>query len=559
MGCEASRCDSNRDEYSRHASLVAGSCDPAVCAYVPRPLRLLLRRSIEWVTDASSVIVVGELVKYGDDQVQVRVDDVLKECAGQNVNQGQVLEGVHLGRSGIFEENRGLGGRRVAISSRGLGMPVYSEPSTYPGRHQPISARELAVIRNMGPRNHWTVGNRVVLFLGPDIQQTVQAINLGEPVRADPSGPPFLAVDVHGKAIVASKDLLDRVRKHVAEGRRTTQDGAPKVCPHGFYYKPRRGTEIDGEDYHLVFVPPGPMFGDSYRTFMAEPGSLGGLRAKMMLLIGYWFYSDKTLQDYREDRQKDFEEVLGMVRSQHLQGLDNSGSARMRCRICPAEWKCVLSENGDFFAYIDGDVVSLYGVEAGIPNATRPLLRVKAVDIRTSEVAFSPNSRYFAYTTANGVVVYDVYARSDISNGELTKERPGRGSCAKLQFSDDGKYLAQVVQRGRMDPNTASWVLDRGMTVYVWGVAKGECLLEPYDRWQDNVTLIGFHTEKSRLIRVRAGRDRIWDIETGEVVSERVSDLWQSTVQDTNRTMLQPYRSLGQRTEEKPLERRLER
>jgi hypothetical protein len=516
--------------------------------------------SLEWITDAAAAIAVGEVTACTEEgRFECRVEAVLKECAGLDLQVGQTVRGPCLGRSVHHEHGEGTGSGRLLIAASGLGMPVYSEPSSYPGSGHPFPPRPLPTLRR---KKNWGLGDQVVLFFGPDLRQIIQIINLDRPVGAsvDEHGR-WLAADLHGKRIEDSDDLIQRVKVRVAEGRRSTPDRMPRVCSHGFYYWPSR-SELDGHHYYFVFAPPDPYFRDRvanalspelvhYATHGGELGVQPPQRALppprisqatvaiRHMAIWYWFYSERTPQQYAGDRQRDFDRALRYFRSHHEKLPRQMSAVRMHCRNYPDGWQCVLSDNGRYFALIDRHYVFLYDVSGERPQAARPLYRTNTVDRRTSQVTFSPGSGYLAYSEADGsVAVSDLERRRVLWRAPFPLADSGPIECTQLCFSPDAKYLAQAVARMRPGRLFRSLRFDRKV-VYGWDVQTGCCVLAPYDQWQQWLQIVGFHKRDSRLIRLtnperervwpKSVNDLVWNLETGQTVSDPLNAAdWES-------------------------------
>ena len=513
--------------------------------------------SIEWVADASSAIVVGEVTGCTEEgRFWLRVDEVLKEVTDLDLKAGQVIEGPCLGCARHFEQHHGEIDH-LAFSATRLGVPVYSEPSTYPGRNHPLMPHVLPKLQR---RNSWGKGDRAIVFLGPKIEQIVQIVNLDQPLQA---GTLYLAVDLRGKVIADPEQLIQHIEQRVAEGRKSTGDGSPKVCSHGFYYS-AFGCELEGDDYHFIFAPPDPCLEEICRNaldpslidYAARGGELGvkspsiprsSPAIEMRMAIWYWFYSGRTARDYAGDRQRDFDRTLRNMHSRHQEQNHQVRAGRLHCRNYPVGWKCAMSNGAGYFAYIDTNHVYLYDLQTKRPKADRPLYRADKVDSYTSELRFSPDGRYFAYSEADGsLFVYDLHTRGILFRAMPPLEYAGTAGSPQLRFSNDSKYLAQVVCKvGRSDMLNLrrSWAESYwvGMKLYIWDVEKRQCVFEPYDQWEPlrhygEPRIVGFHEQDSRLLRVSMGErwerpyreDVIWNVETQERAAALPDAKWQS-------------------------------
>ena len=66
--------------------------------------------SLEWITDAASAIALGEVTACTEDgRFEARVDTVLKECEGLDLDEGGTVGGPCLGRSVYGEHGWGFG------------------------------------------------------------------------------------------------------------------------------------------------------------------------------------------------------------------------------------------------------------------------------------------------------------------------------------------------------------------------------------------------------------------------------------------------------------------
>ena len=83
-------------------------------------------------------------------------------------------------------------------------------------------------------------------------------------------------------------------------------------------------------------------------------------------------------------------------------------------------WRCAVSPDGRFTAYMDHDVVYLYDTRAAGPMRPKSLYRADTVDLSTGRLAFSPKNTYFAYTdAADGLTVYDLKKQRVVWQGKL--------------------------------------------------------------------------------------------------------------------------------------------
>ncbi|MFO7902350.1 MAG: hypothetical protein ACQESR_02070 [Planctomycetota bacterium] len=516
--------------------------------------------SLEWITDAASAIASGEITACSEEgRFECRIQAVLKERADLALQVGQTVEGPCLGRSVHHEHGEGVGSGRLVIAASGLGMPVYSEPSSYPGSGRAFPPKPLP---RVGRKKNWGPGDRVVLFFGPDVRQIIQIVNLDRPVGAsvDEHGR-WLAADLHGKLIVNPDELMRRLKARVAEGRQSMPDGTPRVCSHGFYYWPSR-SELDGHHYYFIFAPPDPCFKDilsdamkpeliHYATHGGELGvqppraalppshTIHARIALRRMAIWYWFYSGRTPQQYAGDRQRDFDRALRYFRGHHERRPRQMSAVRMHCRNYPHGWQCVISDSGRHFALIDRHYVHLYNLSAERPQAARPLYRADTVDRRTSRITFSPGSGYLAYSEADGgVAVYDLARRRVLWKAQFPLSDSGPIECTQLCFSPDAKYLVQVVARRKPGRRFRSLRFDRKV-VHGWDVPTGRCVFAPYDQWQQWLQIVGFHKQDFRLIRLtnpererawpKDVSDLVWNLETGETVADPLdADDWES-------------------------------
>ena len=205
-----------------------------------------------------------------------------------------------------------------------------------------------------------------------------------------------------------------------------------------------------------------------------------------------------------------------------------------------------MSNDAGYFAYIDTNHVYLYDLRTKRPKADQPLYRADKVDSYTSELVFSPNGRYFAYSETDGnLSVYDLHTRGIVFRAMPPLEHSGTVGSPQLRFSNDAKYLAQVVckvdRRDMLNLNR-SWAESywEGLKLYIWDVEKGRCIFEPYDQWERlrhyrEPRRVGFHEQDSSLLRVSMGErweqlyrgDVIWNVETKERTDRLPDAKWQ--------------------------------
>jgi len=501
--------------------------------------------SLEWVTDAANGIAVAEVTECDSrGQFQARIETVLKPSEDLALKHGQVVGGVCLGRSRLMEENQSLSTGPFVITRSRLGIPVYSEPDTYPGRNRALAPDELPRLR---PEPGWGQGDQIVLFFGPSVDRVVQIVNLDRPLGENMSvDRPYLAADLHGKLVLDPDDLIRRVKQRVADGINASADGLPKVCHHGFYYWPQP-CGLDGDDYHFVFVPPDPALKELCREnltpelldYATHGGELGvqpprqlpttNWRIDDSMAIWYWFYAGRTCRDFAGDRQRDFDRVLRHLRHQQSKYDRGASSARLHCRNYPGGWDCLISEDGRYLAYTDTSFVYVYDLATERPRAANPVFRTEDTDAFRRAMAFSPDSHYFAFSRRGGdVTVFDFDVHRVLWQGEFSLDEPDKLGCSQLAFSRDGKHLAHEIRKGSVRYD-GKWRWADERRIRVWDAAKGECLLEPYDTWRRSESM-GFDEEDSAMLLLvdresprRAATPRtalVWNVQTGEQVAD---------------------------------------
>ena len=100
--------------------------------------------SLEWITDASSAIALGEVVDAENGGgFTFRTDTVLKRAPGFSLQASDLVKGACLGRSTI---NENLHGNRFPLLT---GRPVYSEPATHPGDNCVMPGRMLPLLGSL--------------------------------------------------------------------------------------------------------------------------------------------------------------------------------------------------------------------------------------------------------------------------------------------------------------------------------------------------------------------------------------------------------------------------
>lgn len=528
--------------------------------------------SLEWLTDASRAIVVGQVIECDvDGRFQLRIDHLLKR-RGVDVVVGQTVVGESLGRSSF--------GEREALIAREIGWPSLLDPATYPSQGEIFDRRWSPPFRR---EETWTTGDRCMIFFGYDLDSPLQIINLDRPAHIEVD---FLAIDREGQPVSEVSDLFARIRDRVRKSLDST--GRPRVCSAGSVTWPK-SSAIDGSDYYYILVPPDVQSeglggwlrfqDDRGAALEAEPadapgskrerqssalltsltwypsGKQTGVKNMIAPARDYWWNSGRSPEQFAADAQFERNAAIGsMVNSYpHQDWLEKKKNVlagpgdvdrtdrnqlfrchRTNYRSYPLGWRCVMSYDAKYFAFVEGFTLQLWEADPEMAEARRLIATRRDVHRARTYVEFSWDSRYMAYSTADdSVCLIDArtgrvlwQARGDI---ERASKWPEVRATVRMQFSEDHRYLVQ--QSERRSPKVGEVPDERmahaGQAIHVWDVATGESVLAPWSTWQWQLKFVAFHPENSNIIRLRKPIERrsrdqyhdVWEIDTRRLLT----------------------------------------
>ena len=338
--------------------------------------------SLEWLVDASSLIVEGHAGRYStkkDSYLFLSYGKALKQAKGIAwPATPKVLKRICLGRAVYPDQYQRL--------------PILSEPSTYPSANCP-----LRIIKETRPNKHWGEGDRCIFFFGKDGRRPFHVINLNRP---EPFEDRFLlAADRHGNLIIDPDDLIRRIEQRVARGCKTTSDRSVRVCSDGIQYY-AFGTQLDGQSYYGLIVPPdADLEKDLKKAFSSQP--------KEKEAIWYWFYSGKKADDFRADYWADFEKMVHAARADWHQSNDfrksreTASSLSETYRNWPHGWRWIISADGQYLAYTDANYLYIYNIENPNPRQAKLIYKTDKNRSQYYEMKFSPEGTSFSYVNTD--------------------------------------------------------------------------------------------------------------------------------------------------------------
>lgn len=346
--------------------------------------------SLEWLVDASGSIVDGRInVCSEKGEFTIYVNQLLKKTKDFEVKDLHLVKNSCLGRA--------------TCASPELLRPVYSEPSTYPSE-----IRLPSPGHRIDRMKEWGSGDRCLVFFGQNAAQTLQVINLNRPVPFEDRF--LLAADMRGNLIYDPDDLIARIKRRVAEGRKKTPDRSDRVRTDAMHYL-AFGMPLDGHSYYGLVVPPDEGLKDRFR----KDASMDGEETRWSW---YWFYSGKTPRDFRADWRQDFDKMVRGCRDQRKMR-SGFGTCKEQTayylrndRNYPDGWSCVISHDGRHLALADANYLYLYDVQEEDPRRAKLLYKADNVDLRECKMRFSPNKDLFSYTKADRTLVdFDLSTR----------------------------------------------------------------------------------------------------------------------------------------------------
>lgn len=496
--------------------------------------------SWEWLTDASRAIVVGQVVSKRDTGFELKVEKVIKRRELE-IEPGQIVGAPVLGRSQL---NARL--NNIIVNA---GWPNLLDPATYPAHGEIRDRRWLPEFR---PEKTWQLGDRCLIFFGRDLQCPLQVINLDRPITIEVE---FLVVDMTGKAVVNAEDLLKRIASRIAATK--DQRGQPRVCSAAISYYPPK-ISIEGNDIYHVLAPPDREILQFWKpelvTLPKEPETriisfpnndeMGEI-SMLPHAVVYWYLSGLSAQEfashaaeqrnaavrlmveYYEQWYKDDEVKPTRVGVSDIYRYQVYRTHLTNYRTYPFGWLCVWSYDQKNIAFLDGNTLQVYSVDAAAKRVDRLLVTRRDLNRILSYVEFSQDGRMLAYTTEdNSVCLIDLLEGRPLWTAKATEEKteqPVGTSC--LEFSHDQRFL---MQQSKSESSVFPNVRSATHAIHVWDVARGEVVFTPFNHWRFGLRYRSFHPNDSSKIRLEYDRSRdvdgIWSVLTGELLKSVARD-----------------------------------
>ncbi len=271
--------------------------------------------------------------------------------------------------------------------------------------------------------------------------------------------------------------------------------------------------------------------------------------AMASLAAWFWFHSGKTTKDFTATASAELnaaiKEWMTVFRRKENQAKYAKAeptwageyarfqvfrSHRTSYRTFPLGWLCVLSYDARYFLTVDDRRLEVHLIDPATDTAERRLHVSDDVHRCRTDVEFSRDGRYLAYTTADSsLYLFDLRDERMVWKKKVLPPRPDsqadwlvRGSL--LQFSHSNRYLAQQSQlfSPRLPERPNIWGRDQGQqVVQVWDVATGNVALIPYNRWKvTRLYPIPFDPKNEDIVRLRSPpteegfprTDELWSI-----------------------------------------------
>lgn len=544
--------------------------------------------SLEWLTDASRAIVVGDVTECDEDgSFRLRVEQLVKR-RGLDVAVGQFVEGETLGRARTTQQ--------YVYIAREIGWPSLLDPATYPTETEIFDRKWSPQFRR---EESWNTGDRCVIFFGRDLQSPLQIINLDRPVHIEVD---FLAIDRQGQPVSEAADLFHRIQMRIMKTLNST--GRPRVCAAGSVTWPH-GSAIDGDDYYYLLVPldvveeaeGGYIRFSKDRAVVASPtaaadgkqlnssplqtstiwhpdGKQTGANNMITPAREYWWHSEFAHDEFAADAKLERDSAVhamfqnlrfarGRLKDKILSGTVEPADVdqvardqtfrvhRTNFRTYPLGWRCVLSYDARFIGFVDGFTVQVWEVDPETNETRRLILTRRDAHRARTFVEFSWDSRIVAYTTAdNSVRVIDLATGRDLwtARGDFKpyREIPVSPATVAMEFSADHRYLVQQSEQRYAKLGEAP---DRDMShtpqmIHVWDVSTGRSALTPFQSWQSRLKFVAFHAKESSFLRLShpvikwdgVSKHEIWNIATQKrltIIPARAS--WNDVSDDGDR------------------------
>ena len=501
--------------------------------------------SLEWLTDASRAIVVGEVTGCKEDgSFRLRVDEVVKR-RGLDIATGQFVEGETLGRGRITQQ--------YVYIAREIGWPSLLDPATYPAEPEIFDRKWAPRFRR---EESWTTGDRCVIFFGRDLQSPLQIINLDRHTHIEVD---FLAINRQGQPVSDAADLFQHIQTRIMKTLDST--GRPRVCAAGSVTWPLHSA-LDGDDYYYVLVPldvleeseggyirfsrnravvasPTPSAGGKLlnasplqtSTTWHPDGKQTGAENMIAPAREYWWHAghshDRFAADAKLERDSAVRWMIQNLRFSRIKDKVLSGTVtpkdvsqvardqtfrvhRTNFRTYPLGWRCILSYDTRRIAFVDGFTLQVWDIDPKSKEIRKLLVTRRDAHRARTFVEFSWDGRFVTYSTAdNSVCLIDLSSGRDLwrSSTDIKPARdiPESPATVLMQFTADHRYLVQQSEQRYPKLGEAP---DRDMphtpqAIHVWDVASGKIALAPYQSWQSSLKFIAFHPKDSNLIRLR--------------------------------------------------------
>jgi hypothetical protein len=396
-------------------------------------------------------------------------------------------------------------------------------------------------------------------------------INLDKPAHIEVD---FLAVDQTGGIVTSDNELIqqieERVQNSLVNGRAIVRSAginypilSSPLDGNDYYYVLAPPSEQLGRLWHASALA-GPMptgdrsvdkrdgatddiAGLQTRSIPWPAGEQPGTPEMAPFAAWYWFHSGKTRANFAEDARAELNAAIRELSQRRRELMErttvNRGrkktvdefnfdaavsrdgyknvryqkfrTHRVNYRTYPLGWLCVLSWDARYIVAVDGNRLELYSTVTN-PSTQTADRRVHVSDDAhrgRTEVEFSVDGRYLAYTTADGsLCLFDLqeerlrWKRKALPDPPASREAwPAQG--AGLQFSSDSRWLVQQSRQvqPRVPEYPNSYERHQGpQFVQIWNVAEGRVALTPYDRWSVALRHISFHPTDADIVRLQS-------------------------------------------------------
>ncbi|MCL4204800.1 MAG: hypothetical protein KJ000_20165 [Pirellulaceae bacterium] len=376
-------------------------------------------------------------------------------------------------------------------------------------------------------RDGWKHRDPIVMFLGNDTSVARAVVNLIRPQNV--WGKPektYLAVDKHGKRVPDRDDFMRRVRERI-EKLDGSNSGFLPIREAGFEYFPKY-TEIDDHSqFFSLHVPPDPCFREMLEkaaeeyAVQARTGSCVWGQATL-----FQFYLGYTDERKKEHRKKTIRDACDFARTLQLRDETLFDVTNYCTYHGPHTWLGRVSPNGRYLALLTGDGVEVQDLVSGGAVSTNDASYVHSC--RAESMVFSADNKHLAHVQADGDVTLIDLMRLKIEHTFKFGWTPHpKMRIWRFMFSPDGRYL--VLQMSVLQGAF-------GSALQIWDIESGKTVFKPNDDWNTRFSVEGF-CRGSSLVKVQAvehnsrteeevARVRVWDLDNGRFTDEPAAGEW---------------------------------